>query len=173
MDQAQRNGLALLLNNVDPKVITINLAEHEQRMKVMRAERDAANPQPGKAADLRKEYNTLRQRLFSLKQDAHCFEIRTNEAAGKIRNIQQRIDDVLRLKKEAAAMGNLRGERTYEQSIERLETELGDAEQEFAQNKRWNTQAARALKDFDGHARIEELKAILDSPVAKSDSVPK
>ena len=171
MDQAQRNGLALFLNNVDPKLITIDFADLAQRAKERRAESDAATPPPGKA-DLRKEYNTLRQRLFNLNQDAKCFEIRTNEAAGKIRNIQQRIDDVLRLKKEAAAMGNLRGERNYDHSAERLETELGDAEQEFNQNKAWNAKAARALRAFD-HGRIEELKAILDSPVAKSDSVPK
>ena len=39
MDQAQRNGLALLLNNVDPKLITINLAEHETTAKKVREDR--------------------------------------------------------------------------------------------------------------------------------------
>ena len=128
-----------------------------------------------KAEPAQVEYNQLRQKLFDLKQNTKCFEVRTNEAAGKIRNIEQRINDVLKLKKGAAEMGNLRGERNYEQSIQRLETELGDAEQEFEKNKRWNGQVARALKEFDGHARIETLKLLLDQslPDVKSVSVPK
>lgn len=164
----------VLFRVTDPSLITINLAEHSQRMAQLRAERDAAEPPPGKV-DLHKEYNQLRQKLFDLKQDTKCFEIRTNEAAGRIRIVEERINDVLKLKKGAAEMGNLRGERNYEQSIQRLETELGDAEQEFEKNKRWSGQAARALKEFDGHARIEELKLLLDQslPDVKSVSVPK
>jgi len=156
----------------DPNIFTINITEHEQRMKEMRAKRDAAAPAPGQA-DLRKEYNQLRQRLFDLEQNAKTFEIRTNEAAGKVRLLEQRINDLLKLKKEAAEAGNLRGERTYERGIQSLETELLDAQEEFRKNKHWSNQAARALRDFDGHDRIAELKAIFDSPVAKSANVPK
>lgn len=115
--------------------------------------------------DLRKEYDALRQRLFNLKQDARCYEIRTNEAANKIRNIEQNIDNLLRLKAAANEAGNLRGVRMYEQSVERVERELTDAQEEFDKNKRWSGQAVRALKAFDGVARIEELKLLLEQPV--------
>jgi hypothetical protein len=151
----------------DPKLLTVDFADLAQRAAQTRADRDAAAPPPGKA-DLRKEYNDLRQRLFNLKQDAKTFEIRTNESAGRIRLIEERIDNLLRLKKEAAEMGNLRGERTYEQSLERLETELGDAQEEFSKNKAWNTQATRALKAFDGHGRIEELRLLLETPSSEA-----
>jgi len=153
----------------DPSVLSFDLEQYEANAKKMRAKRDAAAPPPGKA-DLHKEYNQLRQKLFDLKQDAKCFEIRTNEAAGKIRLFEQRIDDALMLKKAAAEAGNLRAERSYEQNIQRLEVELVDAQDEFAKNKRWSGSAARALKAFDGQARIEELKLVLDG--CSSQSLP-
>jgi hypothetical protein len=39
---------------------------------------------------------------------------------------------------------------------------LLDAQEEFEKNKRYSGQAARALRAFDGVARIEELKGLLD-----------
>jgi hypothetical protein len=153
----------------DPHIFDIDFAKHEQTMKELRAKRAAATPPPGKA-DLHKEYNQLRQTLFNLKQDAKCYEQRTNDAAGKVRILEQRISDLIKLKKDAAAENNLRGERTYEKGIQGVESELLDAQEEFEKNKRYSGQAARALKAFDGHARIEELKCVLDgvSPDAKS-----
>src|SRR5579872_2351816 len=136
----------------------------EETAKKFRAERDAAAPPPGKA-DCYKEYNQLRQKLFDLKQDAKCYEQRTNDAAGKIRLLEQRINDALKLKKAAAEASNFRGERTYEHQVALLETELADAKEEFEKNKAWSGQAARALKAFDGHARIAELKLLLDAPL--------
>jgi hypothetical protein len=100
--------------------------------------------------------------LFDLKQNAKCYEQRANDAAGNIRLIEQRINDAIKEKKTAAEVDNLRGERTYEQAIQRLEAELADAQEQFDKNKRWSGQAARALKSFDGHARIEELKLLVD-----------
>jgi DNA repair exonuclease SbcCD ATPase subunit len=156
----------------DPSVLTVtdgDIKRIEQNAAKLRAQRDAAAPPPGKA-DLQKEYNQLRQQLFNLKQDAKCYEQRCNDAAGKVRILEQRITDLIKLKKDAAAENNLRGERTHEQGIQRLEAELLDAQEEFEKNKRYSGQAARALKAFDGHARIEELKCVLDgvSPDAKS-----
>lgn len=156
----------------DPKLITVDLDDLSKRHKETVAQRVKDTPPPEKA-DLHREYNQLRQKLFDLKQNAKCFETRTNESAGQIRLLEQRINDAIKLKKAAVAEGNGRGERTYEAAIQRLESELTTAQEEFFQNKNWNTQAARALKAFDGHARIEELKLLLDSPVAKSDTVPK
>ncbi|MGE5052910.1 MAG: hypothetical protein ACM3WP_01995 [Acidobacteriota bacterium] len=177
MSQENFAGLLFKTNlEKHPEVFTINesdLSRIEQNQAQRRAQQEKDNP-PAKA-DLRKEYNQLRQKLFDLQQNAKCFEIRTNESAGKIRLIEERITDLIRLKKNAVAMGNLRGERTYEQSIERVEGELGNAQEEFTKNKHWSAQAARALKEFDGHGRIEELAVLLGevSPDAKSDNEPK
>jgi hypothetical protein len=125
--------------------------------------------------DLRKEYDALRQKLFNLKQDAKCFETRTNEAANRIKLCEQNINNLLRLKKEANEAGNLRGARTYEQGVVREESALADATEEFTKNKHWSGQAARVLKAFDGHARIEELRLLLDTPLpdVKSVNAPK
>jgi DNA repair exonuclease SbcCD ATPase subunit len=155
----------------DPSVLTVtdgDIKRIEQNVAKLRAQRDKES-KPGKA-DLQREYNQLRQTLFNLKQDAKCYEQRCNDAAGKVRILEQRITDLIKLKKDASAENNLRGERTHEQGIQRLEAELLDAQEEFEKNKRYSGQAARALKAFDGHARIEELKCVLDgvSPDAKS-----
>ena len=82
----------------------------EATAKKMRAERDAAIPPPGKA-DLRKEYNQLRQKLFDLTQDANTYEQRAMDAAGNIRLLEQRFNEALKLKMAAAGEGNFRGER--------------------------------------------------------------
>lgn len=176
----QINGLGLvaLANAADPEkareLMEFDPEQFEQSMAKMRVKRDAEAPPKGKE-DLRTEYNQLRQQLFNLQQNAKAYEIRTNEAAGKIRLIEQRINEALKQKKAAGDAGNLRGERTYEVAVQRLETELLDAQETFNKNKTWSGQAARALKDFNQHGRIAELKALLDAPLpeAKSASVPK
>jgi len=173
MNQEQQNYFSLITKNADPKVLTVDFAEIDRRTAQVRAEREAAAPPPGKV-DLHKEYNQLRQTLFELTQNAKTFETRANDEAGKVRLIEQRINDAIKEKKAAAEVGNLRGERTYEQAIQRLEAELADAQEEFTKNKHWSGRAARTLKAFDGHARIAELKFVLDgSPDAKSVNVPK
>jgi hypothetical protein len=150
----------------DPTVLTVDFNKVEEAAKKARATRDAAAPPPDKK-DLHKEYNRLRQQLFDLKQNAKCFEVRANDAAGNIKLFEQRIDDLLKLKKAAIDAGNLRGERFYEHGIQQLEIELVDAKEDYAKNQRWSAQAARTLKAFDGHGRIAELKALLDAPEKK------
>jgi hypothetical protein len=155
----------------DPSVLTVtdgDIKRIEQNVAKLRAQRDKES-KPGKA-DFQKEYNQLRQTLFNLKQDANCYEQRANDAAEKIRLLEQRITEFIKLKKAAAEAGNLRGERTHEQAVQRLESELLDAQEGFEKNKRYSGQAARALQAFDGNGRIEELKGLLDgvSPDAKS-----
>jgi predicted RNase H-like nuclease (RuvC/YqgF family) len=150
----------------DPTVLTVDFNKVEEAAKKARATRDAAAPPPDKK-DLQKEYNRLRQQLFDLKQNAKGFEQRTNDAAGNVELFEQRIDDLLKLKKAATAADNLRGVRFYEHGIQQLENELADAKEDYEKNHRWSAQAARALKAFDGHGRIAELKAILDSPEKK------
>lgn len=153
----------------DPKLMTVDLNELTERHREIVAKRDAAEPPPSKA-DLHREYNQLRQRLFDLRQNAKTFEIRTNEAAGRIHLLEQRINETLKLKKAAAESGNLRGERTYEHQVASLESELLDVKDEYEKNKQWSIQSARALKSFDGHGRIAELNASLSLPVAKTNN---
>lgn len=148
----------------DPHIFDVDLAKHEETAKKMRAERDAAAPPPGKA-DLHREYNQLRQRLFDLKQNVKTFEQRTTDAAGRVQLLEQEIDKLLKAKKAAAEADNLKGERTCERAIQRKETELADAKEEFEKNKHWSAQATRALKTFDGAARIAELKQLLEKPL--------
>jgi hypothetical protein len=158
----------------DPKLLTIDIAQIERNQAARRAEAEKNTPPPSKA-DLRKEYNQLRQRLFDCEQNAKAYEIRTNEAAGKVRLLEQRVNEAFKQKKAAAEAGNLRAEINYEHAIQTLESELLDAQDEFTKNKRYGLQAARALKEFNQHGRIAELKAHLEKPlpVAKSDTVPK
>ena len=147
----------------DPKTLTLNLAEVDARQAKLRAEREKNAPPVN--IDLRKEFNQLRQRLFELQQNAKTYETRCNDAAATVRLLEHRITEALKLKKDAVEAGNLRGERMYEHQVQMLETELTDTKQEFEQYKRYSGMAARALKSFDGHARIEELKLVLDPPL--------
>lgn len=149
---------------VDQKLMTVNFDDLGKQHKQRIADREKHIPPPTKA-DLQKEYNQLRQRLFDLRQTAQALEIRTNDAAGNVVLLEQRINDVIKLKKAAVAEGNGRGERSAEQSIQRLEKELVDEQEEHKKNQNWSAQAARALKAFDGHARIAELKLLLDHPL--------
>ena len=169
MSEHNYAGMAFKANlEKDPSLMTIDLEKIEAHQKQVRAQRDAAAP-PTSKPELRKEYNALRQQLFNLQQNAKALETRTNESADKIHLLEQRLNEALKLKKEASEAGNLRGERTYERQAETLETELLDAQEEYGKNKIWNAQAARAVREFkfNQNERIAELKAILEAPATK------
>lgn len=104
------------------------------------------------------EYNRLRQQLYDLQQQAKNAEVFCNNKADGVKGLEQRINDLLRKKKQAIAEGHLGDERNCEHQLQQLETELIDAKQEFTQAKHWSVQAARALKAFDGQERIAALK---------------
>lgn len=156
-----------LKNRPEDFVVTEETCRQIEQAQAKRRAQQEKNAPPPDKKDLNKEYNRLRQQLFDLKQNAKCFESRANDAAGNIKLFEQRIDDLLKLKKAATAADNLRGVRFYEHGIQQLENELADANEDYAKNHRWSAQAARALKAFDGHGRIAELKALLDAPEAK------
>lgn len=61
-------------------------------------------------------------------------------------------------RKKCVADGNLRGERFYEHRVELLEDELADAKLRLQGARSNNTASIRALKAFDGHERIAELR---------------
>lgn len=124
------------------------------------AEQRAKQPAPVRTTtDLRVEYNSLRRKLFELQQNARSLETKTNELAGKVHNLEQRLSEVLTKKKAFAKDNNLLGERHQEHTAKALEVEIEDAVKEFEQHKRWSASAFRELRNFDGHARLAELKA--------------
>lgn len=157
----------------DPKLMTVDLTQIERNQAERRREMEKANPPKPEPA--RVEYNRLRQQLYSLQQTAKSAETSCNNKADHVRGLEQRINDLLKRKQKAHTDGHLGDERICEHQIQLLENELLDAQEDFLKAKHWNSQAARALKAFDGHARLAELKAEIDKtlPVAKSDNVPK
>ena len=156
-----------------PQDFVIDIEKVEEAGKKMRAARDAANPPKPEPA--RAEYNRLRQQLFDAQRWAKDAEIYCNDQAGNVRLLEQRINDLLKKKKQAIAEGKLGDERICEHQLQLMETELIDAKQEFHRATRQSAQAARALKAFDDHERIAELKKQLDEslPYVKSVIAPK
>jgi len=145
----------------DPKLITIDIAAHEERMKQMRAERDAANPpkQEGPQEELRK----LRRELYNVTERAKSTETYCNNLAGNVKLLEERINTALKLKKVAADEGNLRGERTYEHAVQRLEDERNDAELQFQRARKVSAEAATALKEWPHRERVKELETSLSA----------
>jgi hypothetical protein len=143
----------------DPKLITIDLAAHEKRMTQLRAERDAANPprSEGPAEELRK----LRNQFFCLTERAKSTETYCNNLAGNVKLLEERINETLKLKKAATDVGNLRGERTYENAIVRLEVERDEVDLQFNRARRVSAEAATALKEWPFRERVKELEKIV------------
>jgi len=155
MKPESQNFLNLVLKNADPSIMTIDISANEQKAAERRAAMDKANP-PAKI-EPKVEYNRLVSQLFDLKQNCKCFEIRVNDFAGQVHQLEGRITEELKEKKRCVAEGNLRGERFYEHRVELLEDELADAKTRLQGARSNNTAAIRALKVFDGHQRIAEL----------------
>jgi hypothetical protein len=159
----------------DPKLLTIDFEDLAKRHKQRIEEREKANPP--KPEPMRVEYNRLRKQLYELQQASKSAEVYCNNKADAVKGIEHRINDLLKAKKQAIADGHLGDERKYENQLQLRETELIDAQEEFAKAKRWSVQAARVKKEFEfnENGRIAELKALLDAlvPGAKSDNIPK
>jgi hypothetical protein len=132
----------------------------EQAQAVRRAAEDKAKP----PEPLRVEYNRLRRELYDKQQYAKHTEIYCNEKAGSVKHFEQSINDWLKQKKAAVEVGHLGQERFCEHQVELLEAELLDAKIEFNRAKHQSANAARALKAFDGYARIKQLEKELDTP---------
>jgi len=156
MKQEQQNFLNLINKTADPSIMAIDIEGNEKKQAARRAEMDKLNP-PAKIAP-KIEYNQLQSRLFALNQDCKAFAVRVNQWAGAIHQLEGRIADLLKHKKKAAEEGNVRGERSYEHQVELLEDELADANIKLQGALSQNAGAIRALKAFNGHERIKELK---------------
>lgn len=139
----------------DPKLITINLAEHEQRMTEHRAKMEELNPPKIEPAE--KELRRLRRELFVIEENAKHLEIYTNNIAGTVKLLDERINIALKEKKAYAANGNDLAERGCEHTIQRLERERAEAEKEFQRARRNSAAAAAHLRAFPHHERIAEL----------------
>jgi hypothetical protein len=108
-----------------------------------------------KPIELHKEYNRLRQDLFNFQEWAKHSEIYCNDKAGEVKLLETRVTDLIKQKKAAT---NPILERRLEQALVTLETELADVKSEFKRAKTQSTNAARALKGFNGHEAIAALK---------------
>ena len=151
-----RNYLNLINKVADPSVMVIDIAANEKKAAERRAEMNKANP-PAQIAP-KAEYNQLISQLWTLKENARACETNVNNWAGSVRGLEGRIDLLLKEKKRCAEAGNLRGERTYENQVNILEDELVDANIKLQGARSQHTGAIRALKAFNGHERIAELK---------------
>ena len=149
----------------DPKLMTVDFNQINKQAAERRAERDAANPPAPEGPA--KELQRLRRELFNLTECVKSMETYRDNQADNVKACEQRLTDAIKQKKIAVVNGNERAERNWEHSIKQLECELVDSEREFRRAELQNAQAARALKAFDGHARIAELV----SPVVKSTKV--
>jgi predicted RNase H-like nuclease (RuvC/YqgF family) len=142
--------------NTDPELITVDFVQHEATAKAAREARDLANPPKPEPAQV--EYDGLLHRLFNLTEAAQNTEIYANNIAGNVKQLENQLDAAIKQKKRYAEAGNERAARNGEHHIQRLERELADQEKDLKRAKNNSANAARALKAFDGHPRLKELK---------------
>jgi len=159
MNTEQQNFGNLVLRNVDPAHITINIEANEQRATEQRVARDAANPPRQEPAQ--RELARLQSELFNLTSRAKNTEVYANNKAAEVRLLETRINDLLKLKKQASDGGNLVGERSYEHGAALLETEKAEAEAAFNRARKVSAGAANDLKAWPHHARLKELQKSL------------
>jgi hypothetical protein len=148
----EKNPKLMDLSNIDETIkATIG------KSQALHAKNDAAKEN---APDKRKELNRLLNDHFNLKQWVKGCEVRVNESAGQIRNIELRINaEIVEKQKIESPLG----QRGCEHRILLLEGELVEAKANYEKIRRENQQAARQLKNFDV-SRIDALKAELDAP---------
>jgi hypothetical protein len=142
----------------DFSITDADIRNIEQAQAARRAAHDKANPPDAK--EQRKEYNRLLNDHFNLKQWVRGCEVRVNESAGQIRNIEQRLNSLIIEKQQIESP---LGQRNIEHAIVRLEGELADEKAKYEALRKENIQAVRQLKSFDV-TRLEALKAELDAP---------
>lgn len=107
---------------------------------------------------IRKELNHLVNAHFDLKQWVKACENKINESSAQIRNLEQRLNNLIVQKQQ---MESPLGQRTLEHRITLLEGELAEEKKKFEKLRKENTTAIRQLKAFDV-AKMEALKAELE-----------
>jgi hypothetical protein len=141
------------LEGLDAKIAATTKAAAEQFEKNKLARETAKGTNTPRA-----EYNKLRGKLYDLQQTAKDTEIRLNDAVASVHHFEVIVADLLKKKKDATVANLLGEERMYEHRLIRSEKELMDARESLLRWQKTNTSSARQLREFDGHARITELK---------------
>jgi len=136
----------------NPEALNKQLAATAKERAALNAQNAALKP-----SEPRKEYNQLRKELFAAQEWSKHTEVYCNSTAGAVRLLEQRITDLLKQKKDA----NPLAERSLENGIQLLETQLFDMKIELNRATLQSGRAGRGLKAFAGHERIAELKAEL------------
>lgn len=111
--------------------------------------------------DGQKEYDTLIQKHFDLKQQTHSYEQLVNEAAAKIHNCEERIKQTKQLHDGCESP---LGKANYKEALHRLEAiELIDCKNALHRLRRYNQTAVAALRDFEAEflPRIEKLRKLV------------
>jgi hypothetical protein len=159
----------------DPQLMTVDFENINKHQKEHREFLDKANAAKAEPGSKQEELQKLRRQLFGLKQAVESTEVFENNKAGEVQLLEHRLNEALTKKKAAAHSGNLLAERRQEHNIQLLESELAEAKKEYNFAKQRSVHATRALRNFDGAARIVELQALLEKPLpdAKSANVPK
>ena len=148
----------------DPELMTVDFSQINKVAKEQREKRDAANPafagvHPDKTPLM--ELQRLRRELFGLDQGAKNTEIYTNNIAGTVKQLEERIAHTITQKKTAVASGNERSARNYEHAITQAERELAETGKEFQRARGVSAEAARLLKEWPHRERIKELETSL------------
>jgi hypothetical protein len=142
----------------DPKLMTVDFNQIEQKAKEIRKARDA---QPVRSEGPAGELARLRNELFLLEQRAKHTEVYTNNKAGEVKLLEQQLISVLKQKKNYGDNGNLLAARNCEHQIERLEDERDVAAREFERARKQSAGAAIVLKEWPHHERLKELQKIV------------
>jgi hypothetical protein len=158
--QANYFSLAVKAEHLkNPDFMVVDIAAIEASAKKTREERAAQNPPA--AVPARVEYNKLRQTLYSLTENVKHSGVRLSNDTDSVRHFEKLIDGYLKAKKACTKAALLGQERFLEARLVATESELKDAQAQLKGSQRNNTACVSALSNFEGHARLEELKAEL------------
>lgn len=155
---SQRNFMNLVLRDVDPALMTIDITANEKKQAEWRAEREKANPP--KKLTLREELKTLQKQFFTLQQYVKGTEQTVINRVDNIRGLELRLTEVLSTKKHYEENCNLLAARGYERQACVLEDELSNARKQLLKEQRYSEGAARDLRTFNtAHgSRLKELQ---------------
>lgn len=166
MDQAQRNGLALLLKNIDPALTDMSgfdelMAKGARERAALNAINDAARAERDGSNKPVNELARLRGELWQLEHAAKNTEVYTNNLAGTVKLLESNLAQALLTKKQYGATGNLIAERNGEHTVARLEREVLEATTNFRNARRVSAGAAIALSQWPHRERVKELEKLV------------
>jgi len=121
-----------------------------------RAEKDT------EGLELEREYNELRLKLHSLKEELRGCENQVNEHAAKIRNTDKQLTTLKIMLAAATEANNPLQEKAIKHLITKAECELIDAKNAHHLACRYNRKAVKQLREFDT-ARIDDLRKQIEA----------